>query len=334
MSNPVLVTGPNPPPLAVNVYPVPVLFSLRSVKVATPPTPATGVVPINVAPPGLLARAMLTDPVNPDARFPSLSSARILTAGEIWCPATAGLGSIPNTSCVAVPGVMLNEPLVAVLKPVAVAVSQYPLPVLSRVRSPKLATPFTAATVVVPPSVLPPGLLPNDTVTLPVKVGTRLFAASSAVSCTAGLIAIPATVFDGCTVKASWVAAPGVMSNPLLVTGAKPAALAVSMYPVAVLLRLRSPNVATPPTAVTSVVPLSVAPPGLLASAMLTDPVKPDARFPSASSARIFTAGEIWCPATAVLGSVPNTSCVAVPGVMLNEPLVAVLKPVAVAVSQ
>ena len=97
---------------------------------------------------------------------------------------------------------------------------------MSRVRSLKVTTPPTAATVVVPPSVLPPGLLPSATVTLPVKLGTGFPAGSSAVICTAGLIAAPATVFDGCTVKASWVAVPGMMSNGVLVTGAKPPALA------------------------------------------------------------------------------------------------------------
>src|SRR5207253_4653391 len=35
--------------------------------------------------------------------------------------------------------------------------------------------------------------------------------------------------------------------------------------------------------------------------------------FPSASSARTFTAGLIWWSATVVLGSVLNTSCVAAP---------------------
>src|SRR5439155_23701098 len=91
------------------------------------------------------------------------------------------------------------------------------------------STPPTAATVVVPPSVLPPGLLPSATVTLPVKLGTGFPAGSSAVICTAGLIAAPATVFDGGTVKASWVAVPGVISNAVLVTGAKPLALVVSV---------------------------------------------------------------------------------------------------------
>src|SRR5437867_12453672 len=59
---------------------------------------------------------------------------------------------------------------------------------------------------------------------------------------------------------------------------------------------LRSKNVATPPTAATGVVPLSVPPPGLAPSATLTLPVNPDTRFPSASTARTFTAGLIWRP--------------------------------------
>ena len=103
------------------------------------------------------------------------------------------------------------------------------MPVLLALKSPKLATPFTAATVVVPPSVLPPGLEPSATVTLPVKPGTGFPAGSSAVTWTAGLIVAPATVFDGWTMKASWVAVPGVISNVVLVPGVKPLALAVSV---------------------------------------------------------------------------------------------------------
>src|SRR5437667_4657944 len=141
-----------------------------------------------------------------------------------------------------------------VFRRVPVRSSPYPLLVLSRVRSPKLATPLTAATVVVPPKVLPPGLLPSATVTGPVKLGTTLLAASRALTCTAGLIAAPATVVDGCTVNTSWVAVPGVTSKAVLVTGANPLALAANVYPVPVLFRLRSENVATPPTAATGVV--------------------------------------------------------------------------------
>ncbi len=125
-----------------------------------------------------------------------------------------------------------------------------------------------------------------------------------------------------------------MMSNAVLVTAVKPVALAVSVYPVPVLLRLKSKNVATPLTAVTGVVPPSVAPPGLLPSATLTLPAKLVARLPSASSARTFTAGVMRRFATVVTGCWLNASWVAVPGVMLKTLLVAVFKPVALAVSQ
>src|SRR5204862_1826756 len=166
-----------------------------------------------------------------------------------------------------------------------------------------------------------------------VKRGPAFSAASSALTWTAGLIAAPATVLDGCTVKASWVVVPGMMSNAVLVTGAKPLALAVSVYPVPVLLRLKSKKVATPLTAATAVVPLSIPPPGFLPSATVTPPVNPGTTFPNASSARTFTAGLIWRFATVVPGSVPTTSWVAPPGVILKTLLVAGLRPVAVAVS-
>src|SRR3989442_9610048 len=115
---------------------------------------------------------------------------------------------------------ILNELLVAVPNPVAV--SQYPGAVLSRVRPLKVTTPPTAATVVVPPSVLPPGLLPSATATFSVNVGTTFPAGSSAVTWTAGLITAPATVLVGCWVNASRVAVPGVISNAVLVTGPRP----------------------------------------------------------------------------------------------------------------
>src|SRR5438094_2154407 len=95
---------------------------------------------------------------------------------------------------------------------------------------------------------------------------------------------------------------------------------------------LRSKNVATPPTAATGVVPLSVPPPGLAPSATLTLPVNPGTRFPRASSARTFTAGLISRPAIVVLGGVPNTSCVAVPAVIVKELQVVELNQAAVEV--
>ena len=56
----------------------------------------------------------------------------------------------------------------------------------------KLATPLTAATVSVPDSVPPPGLVPIATVTLAVELVTVLPNASCTATCTAGTIATPA----------------------------------------------------------------------------------------------------------------------------------------------
>src|SRR5437899_12163955 len=97
---------------------------------------------------------------------------------------------------------------------------------------------------------------------------------------------------------------------------------------------LRSKNVATPLTAATGVVPLSAPPPGLLPRAMLTLPVKVGTRFPSASSARTFTAGLIWWPAIVVPGSAPEASRVAARGAPLNEAPVAVRRPAALPATQ
>src|SRR5437016_10471261 len=49
------------------------------------------------------------------------------------------------------------------------SVSVYPVPVLLRLKSKKVATPLTAATGVVPLRIAPPGFVPSATVTLPVK---------------------------------------------------------------------------------------------------------------------------------------------------------------------
>ena len=58
---------------------------------------------------------------------------------------------------------MLNAPLVVPVSPADAAVSVYPAPTLSRERLEKVATPLNAATVVVPDSVPPPGLVPIAT---------------------------------------------------------------------------------------------------------------------------------------------------------------------------
>src|SRR5437016_9003641 len=175
---------------------------------------------------------MLTLPVKLGTGFPSASSARTFTAGLIWWSATVVLGSVLNTSCVAAPAVTSKALLAARASPVALAVNQKPVPVWLTVRSPNVATPFTAATVVVPPSVLPSPEVPsNATVTFPVKAGTRFSAASRAVTRNDGASAVPAVAVVGSTVNASCVAGPGATSNAALVgaTSAPPDALAVSV---------------------------------------------------------------------------------------------------------
>src|SRR3954468_21212332 len=70
-----------------------------------------------------------------------------------------------------------------------------------------VATPATAATVVVPDSVPPPGLVPIATVMAALELVTVLPNASCTVTRTAGEIATPAVASDGWTVKASFEAA-------------------------------------------------------------------------------------------------------------------------------
>src|SRR5438445_138255 len=127
MLNAVLVALPAP--VAVSVYPVPTLSIDSPANVATPPDAAWVAVPDKAPPDGLVPMASVTLPVNPVAVLLLASSAVTCTAGVIAAPADVVLGSTENTSCVAVPAVMLNAVLVALPAPVAVSV--YPVPTLS-----------------------------------------------------------------------------------------------------------------------------------------------------------------------------------------------------------
>ncbi len=80
-----------------------------------------------------------------------------------------------------------------------------------------VATPPTAATVVVPPSVVLPGLAPSASVTLPVKPVTRLPNPSTAFTCIDGAIATPAVAVDGCCWNTSCVALPAEAAVPVIV---------------------------------------------------------------------------------------------------------------------
>src|SRR5437867_811291 len=112
-------------------------------------------------------------------------------------PAVVLLGWTLKTSCVGVPTATLNAVLVAGVTPVAAAASVYPVPTLLMRRLASVATPLTAVTVVVPDNAPPLGFAPSATVTFPVKVGSVLPSASSAVTWTAGVIAAPAVTALG-----------------------------------------------------------------------------------------------------------------------------------------
>src|SRR6266487_1027611 len=102
---------------------------------------------------------------------------------------------------------MLNAALVASAAPVAVATSVKPLPALSTLRSPKLATPDTAAAVFVPSRNAPSVLAASSTVTDPEKVTSMLPSVSRATTVIAG-------VMIGCT-KASFLVALLAVSPPI-----------------------------------------------------------------------------------------------------------------------
>src|SRR5438094_9803027 len=124
---------------------------------------------------------------------------------------------------------MSNAAIVGPVRSEARAVSVKLVAAVLRLRSAKRATPFTAATVVPPASTPPVGLLPSATLMAPVKLGTVLPNASWALTWTAGLMATPAAVVLGWTVKASRVAPAGVMLNAALVAPGRPAAVALSV---------------------------------------------------------------------------------------------------------
>src|SRR5205809_1078880 len=181
-----------------------------------------------------------------------------------------------------------------------------------------VATPATAATVVVPERVPLPGFAPSATVTLPVKAGSVLPSASSAVTCKAGVIDAPAAVLVGWTVNISCVAVPGVMVNAQLVVPVAPVALAARVQPVPTLLSPSPGRAAPPASADTALVRARVPLPGFAPSATVTLLVKPVAVFHCPSSAVTCTAGVIAAPAMVLLGWTLKLSCVAAPAVMLN----------------
>src|SRR5436190_1613573 len=189
----------------------------------------------------------------------------------------------------------------------------------------KLATPATAATVLVPDKVPLLGFVPIATVMFPVNPLAVLPLASWAVTWTAGVIAAPADVLIGGTLNTSIVAPPALMLHAVLVV--LPAPVGVTLFPYTTLFRSSPEKLATPATAATVLVPDKVPLLGFVPIATVMFPVNPVAVLPLASWAVIWTAGVIAAPAAVLVGSTVNTSAVAVPAVMLNAVLVVLPAP-------
>src|SRR5262249_57023447 len=103
----------------------------RLENVATPLDAATVVVPDSVPPPGLAPVATVMLAVELVTVLLNASCTVTCTAGAMATPATALVGCTVNASLVAVAGLMLNAAEVAPVREGEVALSVYPVPVLS-----------------------------------------------------------------------------------------------------------------------------------------------------------------------------------------------------------
>ena len=156
--------------------------------------------------------------------------------------------------------------VVADVRPALVTVRTLSLPVRLMLSPLKVATPLTAATVAVPLRVPVPVV--SASVTLALDVVTVFPCASWIVTTGCCANAVPAAVLaDGCVVTATLVAVPAVIVKAgLVVAEVRPALVAVRTLLLPVKSMERPLNVATPATAFTVAVPLSVPVPVVSAS--------------------------------------------------------------------
>src|SRR5205823_491593 len=139
------------------------LFSVSPENVAMPLTADTVTVPPRVAPAGLFPRDNVTGPLKLASTAPA--AVRAVTTRPNGLPAATLIGGAEVTrSCVAAASATLIA-VVAADTPGMVWLTTWsvvPVPALLNVSPLKFATPLTAATVVVPPSVAPLGLLRKE----------------------------------------------------------------------------------------------------------------------------------------------------------------------------
>src|SRR5260370_1263410 len=153
-----------------------------------------------------------------------------------------------------------------------------------------VATPATAATVVVPERVPLPGFAPSATVTFPVKPVAVFPCPSSAVTCTARSEAHTSALQSHLKLIRRLLLAPAVMLNGVEVIPLRLPLFFFFNDTAPTEIYTLSLHDALPISAATVVVPERVPLPGFAPSATVTFPVKPVVVFPCPSSAVTCTA--------------------------------------------
>src|SRR5262249_12381766 len=204
--------------------PLAALSTLKFANVAMPLAAPTTVVPESVPDPGLAASDMVTVLPELVTRLPPASCTSTSIAGASATPPLPLDGPTWKPSFAAEPTVTVNALEVAPVSPDALASSVYPVPALSMLIPVNVATPLTAATVLVPDNV--PGWASARIagVTLFVHPATGFPPMPWISPRTAGEIAVPPAVADGWRKNPSLVAEPTEMSNAGDVAEVSPAA--------------------------------------------------------------------------------------------------------------
>jgi hypothetical protein len=279
----------------------------RLVKVATPLTAATVVVPLKVPVPEAIEATTLT--VEVVAVFPGASVTR--TTGWVISatPLTAPDGWVVIAACVAAPALSAKLLEVAAVSDVGVKVRVKLPAVPERTRLVKVATPLTAATVVVPLKVPVPEAIDATTLTVD---DVTVFPEASVILITGWVVrATPLAAPDGSVVIAACVAAPTLSAKLLEVAAVNDVGVNLSVKLLAVPERTRLVKVATPLIAATVVVPLKVPVPEAIDATTLT--VDDVTVFPEASVILITGWVVKATPAAAPDGWVVIAACVAAP---------------------
>src|SRR5512143_2380968 len=173
----------------------------------TPPAGCPRVLPVPDA-------ASTTD--TPGAGLPNASRTVTVTAVTL-VPVLAvisdGEAVTPDCDADTGPGTIANAVDVSGARPPEAAARVYPAPVRLSIRPGKSAVPPRAAAFVAPDRVALPGFAARTNVTVSANAGTALPNASSACTATAGAMATPAALDDGCTVNARRASGPAATSR-------------------------------------------------------------------------------------------------------------------------